>query len=126
MKNKISVTALKTEVFHQGDDIYAFLKKHLKDENLEGQVLAITSKIISLSENRVVSKNEISKLDLVKRESDVYIGPGGFGAELTIKHGILIPSAGIDESNAENNQYILYPEKPYESVRKIWDFLRQF
>lgn len=125
MKKTISVTPIKTKIFHRGDDIYTFLKESLSGENLEGRVIAITSKIISLAEKMTISKSEISKNKLVKAESDKYIGPGGFGAELTIKHGILIPSAGIDESNAEENGYILYPKNPYESAHKIWKFLRE-
>jgi len=121
----ISVSAIKTGIFHVGDDLFRFLKENLQDQNIEGKVLAITSKIVSLAENRIVSKTEISKLDLVKKEADIYIGPGGFGTELTVKHGILIPSSGIDESNAEDNFYILYPENPYESAQKIWNFLKQ-
>lgn len=127
MKNSevISVESIKTEVFHLGDDLFKFLKENLKGKDLEGKVLAITSKIISLAENRIVRKSEISKLDLIKREADVYIGPGGFGAELTIKHGILIPSSGIDESNAEEDYYILFPEKPYVSAHQIWNFIKK-
>src|ERR1700676_1097976 len=96
IRDTISVNSIKTSVFHVGDDIFAFLKANLQKTDLEGKVLAITSKIVSLAEKRTVNKSEISKLDLVKREADIYIGPGGFGAELTVKHGILIPSSGID------------------------------
>jgi len=120
----ISVNSLRTGIFHVGDDLLKFLKENLKDTNLEGKVLAITSKIVSLAEKRIVNKSDISKLDLVKREADIYIGPGGFGTELTVKHGLLIPSSGIDESNAEENFYILYPEDPYKSAHKIWNFLK--
>jgi dihydrofolate synthase / folylpolyglutamate synthase len=121
----VSVESVKTNVFHLGDDLFQFLKENLKGKDLEGKVIAITSKIISLAEKRTVNKTEIAKLDLIKREADVYIGPGGYGAELTIKHGILIPSSGIDESNAEEDFYILFPEKPYESAKKIWNFLKK-
>jgi len=121
---QIAVSSIKTNIFHVGDDLFKFLKENLKNENLEGKVIAITSKIVSLAEKRTINKTEISKLDLVKKEADVYIGPGGFGAELTVKHGILIPSSGIDESNAQENFYILYPKDPYESAHKIWKFLK--
>jgi F420-0:gamma-glutamyl ligase len=43
---------------------------------------------------------------------------------LTIKHGILIPSAGIDESNSEEGAYILFPEDPYASAEILGSALR--
>ena len=58
-------------------------------------------------------------------KADHYLCEGGFGAELTIKHGILIPSAGIDESNSESGDYILFPERPFESAQAIHQFLKK-
>jgi dihydrofolate synthase / folylpolyglutamate synthase len=125
MKSKASVQirAIKTSVFHQGQDLFAFLDAHLSRTLLEGNILAITSKIISLAENRVRA-HDIPKVDLVKREAEHYLGEGGHGAHLTIKHGILIPSAGIDESNSETGDYILFPENPYASAEKISKHLK--
>jgi len=124
-QNSISVRSIKTPIFHPGDNLYSFLKDHLKKENLDEKVLAITSKIVSLAENRIVPRSEISKLDLIKKEADIYLGPGGYGSELTLKHGILIPSSGIDESNAEGDFYILYPKEPYKSAHDCWLFLKK-
>ena len=41
-----------------------------------------------------------------------------------IKNNIIIPSAGIDESNG-NGMYILYPENIQESATKIWNHIRR-
>jgi dihydrofolate synthase / folylpolyglutamate synthase len=125
MQNKASVQirAIKTSVFHQGQDLFAFLDAHLSRALLEGNVLAITSKIVSLAENRVRA-HDIAKTDLVKQEAEHYLGEGGHGAHLTIKHGILIPSAGIDESNSESGDYILFPQNPYASAEKISTHLK--
>jgi len=46
------------------------------------------------------------------------------GVHLTIKHGLLIPSAGIDESNAQGDYYILFPRKPFESAQRLHSALR--
>ena len=116
---------VKTDVFHAGDDLNAFLLKHLKGQSLDGKVLCITSKIVSLAENQLLSKEGISKCELVEREAEHYLCEGGYGSELTIKHGILIPSAGIDESNSESDKYILFPKDPFASAAKIGAFLRQ-
>jgi F420-0:gamma-glutamyl ligase len=120
----ISIQAIATAVFKRDEDLGAYLISHLKDLNLEGKVLAVTSKIVSLAEGRLVPQAEISKQDLVRREADRYLGVGGYGVDLTIKHGLLIPAAGIDESNSENGDFILYPENPYASAEAVWRTLR--
>jgi F420-0:gamma-glutamyl ligase len=43
---------------------------------------------------------------------------------LTIKNNILIPTSGIDESNA-NGYYILWPKKPFECAKEIYDFIKK-
>jgi len=43
---------------------------------------------------------------------------------LTIKENILIPTSGIDESNA-NGYYILWPEKPFKAAKEIYNFLKE-
>lgn len=91
----------------------------------EGMVLAITSKIISVAEGAVVDRGGIVKGDLIRREADAFLGETLFGVALTIKHGILIPSAGIDESNSATGDYILFPKDPYESARKLHSALSQ-
>ena len=50
---------------------------------------------------------------------------GLHGVSLTIKHGLLIPSAGIDESNSENGDYILYPKDPFASARRLCQAIKE-
>lgn len=121
----MSVDALQTSVFKKGDSLFEFLTHHLKFKNLENSVLVITSKIISIAENEFVSANTISKGDLVRREADLYLGEIGYDVHLTVKHGLLIPSAGIDESNSEDQDFILYPKNPFKSCEKIYNFLKE-
>ena len=121
---RVSAEAVPTDIFKVGDDLASFLIKHLEGHELEGRVIAVTSKIFSLNEKRVVANVGQSKLDLIKQESDVYLCAGGHGSHLTIKHGILIPSAGIDESNSVDGDFILFPEDPYASSAKIWAELK--
>ncbi|RYZ66854.1 MAG: hypothetical protein EOP05_18525 [Proteobacteria bacterium] len=40
-----------------------------------------------------------------------------------MKHGLLIPSAGIDESNSEQDQFILFPKDPFASAKRLHDEL---
>jgi putative folate metabolism gamma-glutamate ligase len=91
-------------------------------------VVAITSKIISLCEGRVVQKSpEVDKKKLIQQEADVYLEETEenlYNISLTIKNRLLIPNAGIDESNGEN-AYILYPENIQRTATEMWHFLRE-
>ncbi|OGG02416.1 hypothetical protein A2Z33_05135 [Candidatus Gottesmanbacteria bacterium RBG_16_52_11] len=90
-------------------------------------ILAVTSKIVSLTENRIApAGRREDKINLAKREADYYIDTPSsrrFGLVLTVKSNILIPNAGIDESNG-NGSYILWPDDPFKSARNIWAVLR--
>ncbi len=96
----------------------------------EESILAITSKIVSVCEQRVVGKQgKVTKEALIHNEADAYLEyePGTLpphGIQLTLKNGILIPSAGIDESNG-NGVYILYPEDIQRSAIEVWEHLRK-
>ncbi len=88
--------------------------------------MVITSKIVSLCEGRVVPGDEVScKRQLVRNAADAYLDEEApFDIQLTITNNILIPSAGIDESNG-NGSYILYPEDVQASALLIWNHLRK-
>jgi coenzyme F420-0:L-glutamate ligase len=112
---------VKTRVFKLGQDLLSFLIEELSNQDLQnGDVVALTSKVVSLAEGRVVSPEKITdKEQLIRAEADVYIGKGAYNCHLTIKHNILIPSAGIDESNSAQGDYILFPEDPFASAENI-------
>lgn len=95
----------------------------------EKAILAITSKIVSLCEGSVVEKNLVdSKEKLIQQSADAYLNCEGYlnpySIQLTIKNNLLIPSAGIDESNG-NGLYILYPKDIQRSAFLVWKHLRQ-
>lgn len=121
----LKVKALSTKVYHLGDNFTDFLIKNIKGVLKEEMILAVTSKVVSLSENRIISKANVNKKTLIKKEADYYLGEIGYNCHLTIKHGLMIPSAGVDESNAEKDFYILYPENPFRSAKKIYDIIRK-
>ncbi len=113
--------AVKTPVFKVGQNLTEFLSKSLREfEPREGDVIAITSKIVSLAEGRIIEKSKVpDKAELIRKEADVYLGKGAYECHLTVKHNILIPSAGIDESNSENEAYILFPIDPFKSAKEL-------
>ncbi len=88
-------------------------------------VLFITSKIVAIHQWRCIKNWEISKKELIKKESenivlsdvvpwkDIY---------LTVKNKTLIPSAGIDESNG-NWYLILWPNELEKITKEIHNYL---
>lgn len=122
----ITTTPLRTRIFNASENLSAFVAESVPRALVkEKMVLAITSKVVSLAESRIVDRTKVEKIDLVKRESERFYGEIGHGCFLTVKHGLLIASAGIDESNSATGDYILYPEDPYASARDLWTQLRE-
>jgi putative folate metabolism gamma-glutamate ligase len=116
------VKAIKTRpLIPPQDDLLSVIKESLIGVK-EKSIIIITSKVVSIWEGRCVKGN---KDDLIKQEADLYLDKDlKWDVALTIKNNILIPTAGIDESNA-NGYYILWPEKPFESAKKIYDFIKK-
>lgn len=91
----------------------------------EGDIVFITSKILAIHQGRCVASSAADKEQLIKSESThwlPYMNRGGYKANLTITDNILIPSAGIDESNA-NGHYILWPKNTDALCREIRTYL---
>jgi F420-0:gamma-glutamyl ligase len=125
---KLHSKSIRTDIFQLGENLADFIIRSVPRSSLsEGCILAVTSKIVSLAEEAIVPKSDISKLDLVERESDRVICINEhYGTALSIKQGLLIPSAGIDESNAKNGEYyILYPKDPFASAQRLHAKLTQ-
>jgi putative folate metabolism gamma-glutamate ligase len=113
----MKIKAIRSKIVRSGDSLPVILDSLLPKIN-ENSVIVVTSKIVSLCEGQVVRKDTINKLDLIRSEADYYLESDEREYPLTIKNNILIPSAGIDESNAEGN-YILWPKNPQQSANRI-------
>lgn len=125
----LNVLAIKTTLYKRGEDFNQFLWAHLQDKLKENTIVAVTSKIISVAEASYVSKSKISKKELIASEADEFLCETIHGVVLTVKHGLVVPTAGIDESNSEldaegGESYLLYPKDPYASAKRICDFLK--
>ncbi len=116
------ITAIKTRALvPPKDDLRAAISDALPALR-ERSVLAITSKVVGIDEGRCIPKKDApDKDELIKREADRYLSrdfvPNRWVMH-TVKHGIFIPSAGIDESNA-NDHYILWPRDPQKSAENL-------
>ena len=109
------------------DNLFEVLEKSLPKILKENTIITITSKIVSICEGRCIPINKIDKDRLVKKESSKYL-PRDFVKNgwvmHTLSNNLMIPTAGIDESNASNH-YILWPKNPKLSARKIYFWLKK-
>lgn len=119
------VQAIKTHLIQPGELLENILDYHLLSIS-EQTILVITSKIISICQGRILPKTSISKETLIKQEADsvAQTRENPYGIYLTIKNNILIPSAGIDESNGDD-VYILYPKDVQNTAITLWNYVRQ-
>lgn len=123
----MNVQPIKTHIVNPGEKITDILNAYITGLN-EKSILAITSKIVSLSENRIIPiSDSVNKRDLIHQEADLYWEDpeyyDKYHISLTIKDDNLIASSGIDESNG-NGYYILWPKNPYATAAYIWKFLK--
>ena len=134
----MELIAIKTERQQPKFDLYATILDSVKNNNQKlknGDILIISSKFVSMSENRVIdlAKIKVKKegiglakslnmdpflAQLVADEADtIFSGVPGFA--LAIKNGTIAPNAGIDRSNVFHGHAILYPRNPYLSAENI-------
>lgn len=102
--------------------------KALIDESIAslepGSVLAITSKVVALCEGRVVDPAQVDKTRVIEEEADSFLprSSNRYHVCLTIKHNVLIPSSGVDESNT-GGMIVLWPGDPQRSANEAWRHL---
>jgi dihydrofolate synthase / folylpolyglutamate synthase len=106
------------------DDLYAAITAaRLKLK--EGDVVAISSKVVSIGEGACVPMSTIDKKELTVHEADqyLYLPRARHKKFFTIARGVLTGSSGIDESNGDGH-YVLYPKDPFKSARRLRSWLR--
>ncbi len=142
----MQVQALKSRIIKPGDDLLAVIDEvisiQLNGQLPDNSVLAISSKIVSYCQGRLVKKEKTQqkgfsseeikaeKHALVQKEAELFTKPysSKYDMMLTIKASTLAVNAGIDESNASLNGeecFVLWPEKLQETINEVWQHLRQ-
>src|SRR5690242_981498 len=111
----MQVKPIKTRIFRENEDLVKFIFKYVK-KIPDRSVLVISSKIAALAEGRTVSyKNAkekvIQKTAFIKKESSFAVQTRK--TWLTIRDGMILASAGIDESNADG-KLILLPKNSFK------------
>ena len=119
----MKIVPIRTDKIVSGWKLYDILDRYVKRVP-DRSILAVTSKIISICEGRIVRVDSIDKTKLIEQEADYFLSPkrSKYHTTLTITGNILIPSAGIDESNG-NGYYILWPRNPQQTANEIRAYL---
>jgi len=86
----------------------------------EGDIVAISSKVVSIGEGACVPIDGNDKKELIVSEAQWYrhVPRAPYKKLFTIARGVITGSSGIDESNGNGN-YILYPKDPFKSARQL-------
>lgn len=116
------IKPIKTRIFQEGENLLQFITSHIK-KLPEESVLIVTSKIVALAEKRTAMiKDKKTKEKLIRSESKMAMRTKYVW--LTVKDNMVMPSAGIDESNA-NGKLILLPKNSFKSANLLWSALRK-
>lgn len=116
----MNVVGIKTSLFKESDSLVEFIKQHISSLH-EGDILAITSKIVSLSEHR--TGNLSDKRSLILKEAKQALETPW--ALLTLTADGWGINAGIDESNAQN-KIILLPKDSFKTAGVLHEILKKY
>jgi coenzyme F420-0:L-glutamate ligase / coenzyme F420-1:gamma-L-glutamate ligase len=86
-----------------------------------GDILAVTSKIVSKAEGRVVAAD---REDAIDAETVRVVARRGPIRIVETRHGLVLAAAGVDRSNTEPGTVVLLPEDPDASARRLRKGLR--
>ncbi|MCJ1678885.1 coenzyme F420-0:L-glutamate ligase [Streptomyces sp. APSN-46.1] len=104
-----------------GDDLAALIAAAAPDLR-DGDVLLVTSKIVSKAEGRVVRAD--SREDAIDAETVRVVARRGTLRIVENRRGLVMAAAGVDASNTEPGTVLLLPEDPDASAAAIREGLR--
>jgi len=88
---------------------------------LDGDILVVTSKVVSKAEGRVAAG---SRDDAIAAETVRVVARRGMTTIAQTRHGFVMAAAGVDASNTAPGTIVLLPEDPDESARRLRKALR--
>jgi coenzyme F420-0:L-glutamate ligase/coenzyme F420-1:gamma-L-glutamate ligase len=104
----------------EGDDLGAMLAEPLRAMDVsEGDVVAVTQKIVSKAEGRVVPDEGEGRSVWVTRETRRVVARRGDLIIAETHHGFVCANAGVDASNVEEGFVSLLPIDPDASAETI-------
>ena len=105
-----------------GDDLGRLLLDALGAAGValrDGDVLAVTQKVVSKAEGRVVREAPDGKAAWVARESRRVVARRGDLVVAETRHGFVCANAGVDASNVAQGWLSLLPEDPDRSAEAL-------
>lgn len=118
----MQLKSIKTPIFKLGENLTDFIKRNITFLD-DRSILVVTSKIIALSQKRVVDPKASDWDKLIRRESQWAISTKY--CYLTLKDNLVAPNAGIDRSNARG-KWILWPRDGFGVAEKLQKTLSQY
>ena len=82
----------------------------------DGDILVVTSKIVSKAEGRVVTGDREAAIDA---EAVRTVARRGQTRIVTTRHGLVLAAAGVDASNTAPGTVVLLPTDPDDSARRL-------
>ena len=101
-----------------GDDLAGLVRAHCALE--DGDVVAVTSKVVSKAEGRARSGD---REDALAGETARVVARRGPTTIVRTRHGLTLAAAGIDASNVEPGTHLLLPVDPDASARAVREAL---
>jgi len=98
-----------------GADLAALIAEAATDLR-DGDILVVTSKIVSKAEGRVVTA---PREQAIEAETVRVVARRGATTIAQTRHGLVLAAAGVDESNTAPGTVVLLPEDPDESARRL-------
>jgi coenzyme F420-0:L-glutamate ligase / coenzyme F420-1:gamma-L-glutamate ligase len=109
-----------------GDDLARILGDALDGAVEDGDILVVTSKIVSKAEGRQVAAGD--REDAITAETVRVVAsrahPGGVTRIVENRQGLVLAAAGVDSSNTPDGTVLLLPEDPDASARSLCAALR--
>ncbi len=118
----MKITPVRTRIFKAGENLPGFIAEQIPSVS-EKTILTVSSKLAALWKGLTVAYTSRSqKEELIKRQSEAALQTPL--AWLTIKNGMIMTNAGIDESNADG-KLILLPADCYDCAAQLRAELKQ-
>lgn len=104
-----------------GDDLALIIGDALNGALADGDILAVTSKIVSKAEGRIVraADREQAITDETVRVVATRTHPGGVTRIVENRLGLVLAAAGVDSSNTPAGTVLLLPVDPDASARRL-------
>lgn len=113
-----------------GDDLAALITT-AAPWLVDGDILVVTSKVVSKAEGQLVDvpldepAREAAREAVLRAETSRVVARRGATQIVQTHHGFVLASAGIDASNVEPTRLVLLPKDPDASARWLRDELRE-